>query len=63
MEDRVKLVVHGSKGYFLVKKNQKSFSLPSCGVRRNEDFKDVAFKILNKVSNEEEYSSSYFANS
>ncbi len=54
-------MVHGSKGYFLVKKNQKYFSLPSGGVRRNEDFKDVAFKILNKVSREYESSSSNFA--
>jgi len=51
MEDKVKLVVHGRRGYFLVvRKNQKKFCLPSGGVRRNEDFMDVAHKLLNKVS-------------
>ena len=50
MDDKVKLVVHGRRGYFLVvKKNQKKFCLPSGGVRRNEDFMDVAHKLLNKV--------------
>ena len=49
MEDRVKVVIHGPRGYFLVRKGHKNFSLLSCGVRRNDDFKAVARKIINKV--------------
>lgn len=49
MEDLVRLVVHGKRGFLLVETGNKNLRLPSSSLNKEDDFSTAASRLLDKV--------------